>query len=73
MVIEKAKHAATMIDVAVPLDWNVKDKENMILKYQELRIEIQKLLITKVKVILIIVGSLGTTSMNFEKHLREIL
>ena len=55
VVMDKTKRTTTMIDVAVPLDWKVKDKEDeKILKYQDLRIEIQKLLNIKAKVIPII-------------------
>ena len=44
----------------------------MILKYQDLCVEINKLRKTKTKVILIIVRSLDATSMIFEEHFMEI-
>ena len=44
----------------VPLDWKVKDKEGeKIVKYRDLRIEIQKLWNTKADVTPIRMGSLG--------------
>ena len=43
VVIDKAKCTTTIIDIAVPLDWKVKDKEDEILKYLGLRMKIQKL------------------------------
>ena len=44
VVIDKAMLATTIKDVAVHLDWKVKYKEDeKIMKYQDLRIEIQKL------------------------------
>ena len=73
VLIDKAKRIATMIEVAVHLDWEVKDREDMkILKYQEFSKEILKLWNTNVKDMPIIVGSHGATSSNFDKHLREI-
>ena len=42
VVIDKTKRTTTIIDVAVPLDWKVKDKDEKIVKYQYLRIEIQE-------------------------------
>ena len=72
VLIDKTKGTTTIIAVAVCLDWNVKDKEDDILKLQDHRIEILKLRNIKAKVIPIILGSLGATSMNFEKYLREI-
>ena len=69
VVVNKTEHA----DVAAPLDWRVKDKEDeKILKYQDHRVEIEKLWNTKAYVMPVIVGSLGATLMNFEKHLRYI-
>ena len=50
VVIDKTKRTTTIIDVAVPLDWKGKDKvDKKVLKYQDLRIEIQKQWNTKVK------------------------
>ena len=73
VVIDKKTRTTTIIDIAVPLDWKLKDKEDeKILKYQDLRMEIQKLWNTEAKLIIIIVGSLGATLMNFDKHSMKI-
>ena len=73
VVVGKTKRTTTIIDIVVYLDWKVRDKaDRNILKYQDLTIEIQKLINTKAKVIPVIVESLGKTSMNIQIHLREI-
>ena len=70
-VVYKTKRTTTATHIAVALDWEVDGKEDEnILKYQYLRIEIQKLWNTEA--IPVIMGSLGASSINFEKHLREI-
>ena len=70
VAIVKTKQTTTIIDVAAPLDWKVKDREDeKILKYRDLRIEIQTPWNTKAKVIPVIVGSLGASSMNLVKIL----
>ena len=39
VIISRTKHTTTMVDVAVPLDWKVRDKEDEeILEYQDLHI-----------------------------------
>ena len=73
VIIDKTKRTTIMIGVAILPDWNVIDKEDeMILKYQDLRIEIQKLWTTKAKFMPIVVVSLDATLKKFEKLLREI-
>ena len=61
------------VDVSIPADVNMieKDKEK-ILKYQDLRIELQKLWNIKLKVIPIILGSLGTYTTDVLSYLMEI-
>ena len=61
-----------MTDVAIPVDWMVKDKDEKILKFQALRVVMLKLWNTKAIVIPFIVESLAVTSINIEKHLMEI-
>ena len=70
LIIDKAKCTTTVIDVAALLDWNVKDKNEKILKYHDLRIEILKL--CNIRASYTIVGTLGATSTNFDKYLRKI-
>ena len=65
VVIDKIKRTTTIHTTAsyyntVPLDWKVKDKEGeKIVKYRDLRLEIQKLWNTKADVTPIRMGSLG--------------
>ena len=66
------QNKANYYNVAVSLDWKVKDKDEKILKYQDIGIEIRKLWKRKAKVMPIIVGILSATSINFDKHLMEI-
>ena len=61
---DKTKRTTTVIHVAVPEDLKVNDKEDKILKYQDLIIEIQKLWNTKAKVVSFMMGSLVATSRN---------
>ena len=73
VVIDKTKRTNAVIDVAVPLGWKVKDKEDEnILKYHDLKTKVKKLWKTKAKVMPIIVGLLGATSMKFKKDFMEI-
>jgi hypothetical protein len=58
-----------LIDVAIPGDRNVIQKEaEMILKYKELTIEIQRVLNVKTRVIPVIIGATGTISKSFRNY-----
>ena len=74
LVIHKKKEGETLvIDFACPMDHNVDAKEKeKIDKYQELKFELQKLWKTKIKIIPIVIGALGTVSNNLEKYLKNI-
>ena len=74
LVIHKKKERETLIiDFACPMDHNVDAKEKeKIDKYQELKFELQKLWKTKIKIIPIVIGALGTVSNNLEKYLKNI-
>jgi len=41
-------------------------------KYQDLRLEVQRMWNIKARAVPIVIGPLGATSSNLEKHLREI-
>ena len=61
------------MDIAVPGDQNVKVKElEKITKYQDLRLQVQKLWGVNATVIPIVVGALGTVSKELESHLKTI-
>ena len=59
--------------VAISGDRNVIKKEaEKILKYKELRIEIQRMWNVKTKVIPVIIGATGTVSKSFRKYVSNI-
>ena len=58
-----------LIDVAVSGDRNVIKREaEMILKYKDLTIEIQRMWNVKTKMIPVIIGATGTISKSFRKY-----
>ena len=73
VVIDKTDKTATIIDVAVPNDHNIRVKEqDKVEKYQDLRLEIQRLWNVKAQVVPVVIGALGSTTPNFPKHLEKI-
>ena len=73
VVLDKEERKLTIIDVAVPSDANIKDKETeKITKYQDLKIELQRMWNIKARVVPVVVGVLGATSPGIEKHLDNI-
>ena len=62
-----------MIDVAVPADRYVKDKEiEKVDKYQDLCLEIQQIWNMRTIVIPIVVGALGVVSTHFKHHSSQL-
>jgi len=73
VVVEKRSRKATIIDVAVPLDCNVKMKQLVkIEKYQDLRLEIQRLWNVQATVVPVVVGALGSHTPDLQRHLDEL-
>ena len=73
VIVQKREKSTKLIDFAVPFDSRVLMKENeKIEKYQDLAREIRKLWNTKVDIIPIVVGSLGTVSKRFQCWLEKI-
>ena len=74
VVVDKVKKETMIIDVAIPGDTIVFDKEReKIEKYSLLKDEIARLWqIKKVVVIPIVVGVLGTTTTKFEKYIESL-
>jgi hypothetical protein len=67
------KGTCMLIDVAISGDRNVIKKEaEKILKYKDLTIEIQRVSNVKTNVIPVIIGTTGTISKSFRKHLRNV-
>ena len=73
-VIDKEKREWNIIDIAVREDQKikVKDLEKKITKYQDLRLQLQKLWDVKATVIPTVVGSLIMASEELENHLKSI-
>jgi hypothetical protein len=61
-----------LIDVTIPGDRNVIQKDEKILKYKDLTIEIQHMWNVKTRVIPVIIGATGTISKSFSKYTSTI-
>ena len=75
LVPDKINKAATIIDIAVPTDRNVKDKQDeKIDKYQELAFELKRLwkLVQLPRVVPVVIGALGAIPHGHKKHLTQI-
>ena len=73
VVVDKKDRSCEIIDFAVPEDSRIEEKEkNKIEKYQDLGRELQKIWNVKVKIIPLVVGSLGATPKQFGNRLKEI-
>ena len=73
VVVEKIGRKCFIIDIAVPGDHNVQQKEmERKTKYDDLRIEIARLWNKEVSVIPIVVGTLGMLIANLKKNLKEL-
>ena len=73
VVVEKIGGKCFIVDIAVPGDHNVQQKElEKKTKYEDLRIEIARLWNKEVSVIPVVVGALGTLTANLKKNLKEL-
>ena len=72
VVVDKKERSCKIIDFAVPRDSRieVKEKDNT-KKYQELGSELQKTWNVKVKIIRLVVGSLGAIPKQFGNRLKQ--
>ena len=73
VVVDKKERICKIIDLAVPGDSRIEEKEKgKIEKYQELGKELQKIWNVKVKIIPLVVGSFGAISKQFSNRLKQI-
>ena len=73
VLVDKKKRSCKIIDVAVPGDRRIEKKEkDKIEKYQDLGRELQKIWNVKVKIIPLVVGSLGAIPKQFGNRLKQI-
>ena len=72
--VDKEQREVVIIDVAIPGDDRVKDKElEKVEKYQLLKDEIAKVWqMRKVIVVPVVIGALGAVSVNFKEYMRRI-
>ena len=73
VVVDKKDRGCKIIDFEVPGDSRIEEKEkNNIRKYQDLGRELQKIWNVKVKIIPLVVVSLGGISKQFGNRLKQI-
>ncbi|XP_068709115.1 uncharacterized protein [Montipora foliosa] len=73
VVVDRDKKTCNIIDIAVPVDAGIVEKEKeKVEKYQDLRREVARLWNVKAKVVPIVVGALGAVTPNLSKHLDAI-
>lgn len=74
VIINKQERLCTIVDVAIPTDVRVSDKEKeKIEKYQDLKREIARLWkIRKVQIIPIVIGALGSVTKEFNKWVEKL-
>ena len=73
VVSDKKERSCKIIDFAVPGDSRIEEKEkDKIEKYQDLGRELQKIWNVKVKIIPLVVGSLGVIPKQFGNRLKQI-
>ena len=73
VVVDKKERSCKIIVFAVPGDSRIEEKEiDKIEKYQDLGRELQKILNVKVKIIPLVVGSLGAILKQFGNRLKQI-
>ena len=73
VVVDKKERSCKKTDLAVPGDSRIEKKEkDKIEKYQDLGRELNKTWNVKVKIIPLVVGSLGAIPKHFSKRLKQI-
>lgn len=73
VLIDKKERTVQIIDVAVPFDSRIVEKEaEKILKYQDLKIELTRIWQMRVEVIPIVIGALGTMPKDLDRNLKKI-
>ena len=73
VVVDKKERSCKIINFAFPGDSRIEEKEkDKVEKYEDLGKELQKIWNVKVKIILLIVGSLGAIHKQFGNRLKQI-
>ena len=73
VIVDKDKKEATIIDIAIPNDVNIREKEHeKIDKYQPLSEELRRIWKVKTNVVPVVVGSLGAVTPTHQQWLDKI-
>ena len=72
VVVDKKKRSCKIIDFAVPGDSRIEEEEDKIETYQDLGRELRKIWNVKVKIIPLVVGSLGARTKQLGNRLKQI-
>ena len=75
IVIDKKEQKGIIIDIAVPADVRVEEKEKeKVEKYQDLKKEIRRLWkLRNVEIVLVVIGALGSVSAEFDRWMQGII
>ena len=72
-IVEKTKNLVTLVDVAIPADKRILEKEQeKITKYQDLRTELEYLWNKKTRIIPVVIGALGAMSNHFHDFIKQL-
>ena len=72
VLVDKKDRIGKIIDFAVPGDSRIEEEKDKIEKWQDLGRELQKIWNVKVKIIPLVVGSLGAIPKQFGNRLKQI-
>ena len=73
LLVDKSKKSCRIIDVAIPEDSGVKEKEaERVEKYQNLGRELKRMWEVKTKVVPVVLGALGTVPLRLKGNLKDI-
>ena len=73
VVIDKKNKRVQIIDISVPADHRIQEKENeKVNKYQDLRIEIERLWEMKTTTVPVVIGSLGAIPAQLKEQLKRL-
>ena len=72
LVVVDKERSCKIIDFAVPGDSRIEEEKDKIEKYQDVGRELQKIWNVKVKIIPLVVGSLGAIPKQFGNRLKQI-
>jgi len=72
-IVEKSRNLVTLVDVAIPADKRILEKEQEIVtKYKDLRIELEHLWHKKTRIIPVVIGALGAISQHFHGFIKQL-